>query len=238
MIKRSIFISLLLLVSSSLSAQYSGENFSLSVNYNYTTTSKIYLYPNAVDPFLRNQNIPLEDIYSYSAELRYALNESIAIGLGTEMLEKTEVGTNVTVSGPSGVTRLEIEEGFKMIPIELTLYYLMPFSTEQFKFFMGGGGGIYIGEHIRKFGTASVSNESREFAYGIHVSAGMEYMLTEYFSFRGEMQFRDSEFEMTSKYNNSEIVYNGVTYSIPKDTFDSEINIDGVTFTIGAAFHF
>ncbi len=222
----------------SVFARYSAGKFAVSVNANYTTSSKLYLFPNAIDPFLRNQNIPLEDIYSYSVEVRYAFNESIALGLGTELIERTEFGKNITVTGPAGITRLEIEDGFRMFPIELTLYYIMPFSTEQFKFFMGGGGALYIGEHIRKFGTASVSNESRKFAYGIHVSAGMEYMITDYFSVRGETQFRDPEFEVTSKYNSKEILYNGNTYIIPNDTFDSEINIDGVTFTLGAVIHF
>jgi outer membrane protein W len=238
MMKRIVIILCLISCGSFLSAQYAPGKFAVSVNANYTTSSKLYLFPNAIDPFLRNQNIPLEDIYSYSAEVRYAFNESIAIGLGTELLERTEFGKNITVAGPSGITRLEIEDGYKMYPIELTLYYIMPFSTESFKFFMGGGGAVYIGEHIRKFGNASVSNQSREFSYGIHVSAGMEYMITEYFSVRGETQFRDPEFEMTSKYDNTEVLYNGSTYTIPDDTFESEINIDGVTFTLGAVFHF
>lgn len=52
------------------------------------------------------------------------------------------------------------------------------------------------------------------------------------------MKFRDPELEVTSKYKTKRVNYNGATIVLAQDTFTSKINIDGVTFTLGMAFHF
>ena len=193
----------------------------------------MFLYPNSLDPFLRNSNIGLDDIFSYSSEIRYGVTEVFVVGLSIEYLQKKEFGRNLTI----GTQRIEVEDGFRVYPIELSVYYILPFSTEYFKFFMGGGGGIYIGEHLRKFGDAEVTNVSRKFAYGIQVGVGMDYMITDYFSVRGELKFRDPEFEMTSKYSSKTINYFGTTYILSNEQFDSKVNIDGITFMAGIVFH-
>ena len=223
--------------STNLEAQYSGGGFAISAGYNYTTTSKLFLFPHDADPIIRNQGISLEGIYSYSAEIRYRISDQLVLGFGSEFMERTDKGSLIVI-GPSGVTTIKIEEGFSLIPIELTAYYLLPFATEDFKFYMGGGLGYYIGRHIRKFGDADTDTDERELAYGLHVSVGMDYMITPFLSIRGEMKFRDPEFELKSKYNKTEINYKGEIVRVPTGDFDSKINIDGVTFTIGTAFHF
>ncbi|MBU1961346.1 MAG: hypothetical protein KJ675_09065, partial [Gammaproteobacteria bacterium] len=68
----------------------------------------------------------------------------------------------------------EVEDGFRVIPVELTAYYLFPFSTDQFFFMMGGGLGYYRGEFTRKFSDVDLSIQQRQFAIGIHVSASMD----------------------------------------------------------------
>ena len=52
------------------------------------------------------------------------------------------------------------------------------------------------------------------------------------------MKFRDPQFTVKSKYSTEQFIYNGEILRPPHESFDSKINIDGVTFVLGAAFLF
>ncbi|MGE5354156.1 MAG: hypothetical protein ACM3P0_18865 [Acidobacteriota bacterium] len=241
MLRKYFFVMLCLafcLFQGSTHGQEMYKDFSLSLNYNYTTTARIFLNPKSPDEILRNNAFYMEDIFSPSMDLRYRLTEDILIGLNVEYIKKVQAGPNLTVLGGDGTQTIMVEDGFKVIPFELSAYYILPFSTEKFKFIMGGGLAYYYGEHLRKFGDEEVSNLKREFAYGIQAVVSSDYMINNFLSLRGEMKFRDPELEVTSKYKNKRVNYNGATIVLAQDTFQSKINIDGVTFTLGMAFHF
>ncbi len=235
---KSNYILLIILVFVlNLSAQYNENKFSVSLSATYTPTGRFFLNPNSVQKLLREENVELIDIYSGAVELRYRITESLIIGLGTEYIEKTSKEINV-IGFPPQLAGVEVDEGFRMVPIELSVYYFIPFSTESFKFFMGGGAGVYIGEYIREFADVSLENVSREFSWGIHGRIGMDYLITDFLSVRGEMKFRDPEFKMESKYTKESFQYKGKTRSLPTEPFPTKVNIDGMTFVIGAVFHF
>ncbi len=233
-IKTSII--LIILFAPNLFGQYANHEWGIAVNYSYTTTSKLYLFPNAIDPFLRDQHKTLDDIISYSTEVRYRVSNRMALGLNFEYLEGTSKNS-IALGGPSGSILATADEGFSLVPVEFSVYYLLPFSTDVLKFHMGGGGGVYIGSHIRKIKDAQFENVSREMAYGIHVSTGMDYMIKDFLSVRGEMRFRDPQFEVESKYNKTDVLIADNLYALPQSTQDSKINVDGLTFTIGVVFH-
>lgn len=219
-------------------AQYSGNRFNIALNGVYTTSAKVYLNPNSSDITLRNQFFPLEDIFNPSFDFRYRLTEPLIIGVNVEYITKTDVGPNLRVLYDNSIVTINIEEGFMLIPVELSIYYLIPFSTESFKFLMGGGIGYYFGEHIRRFGDAEVKSVERSSAYGIHVSVGMDYMLRENIGIRTEMKFRDPQFNLKNRYNKEIVNYGGGTIRLLQEYFDSKINVDGVTFVVGATFSF
>ena len=233
-----IVLCFLLFFSATAFAQFNGNRFSLSVNAVYTTSAKIYLSPNSSDEILRNNSFPLTDIVNPSFELRYRLYDEVIIGLSTEYMEHTEFGKNLTVFSGNNTETIEVEDGFALIPIEFSIHYLMPFSTEKFKFLMGGGGAYYMGKHIRKFGNVEVSNVERKAAFGIQVSIGMEYLVIKNVSIRSEMKFRDPQFTVKSKYSLKQVNYFGRTITLAQETFDSKINVDGVTFIAGLTYQF
>jgi outer membrane protein W len=220
-----------------LFAQIRYKNFSVSLNGNYTTTAKIYLNPNSTEVDLKNRYTEVSDIFSPSVDIRYSIAEDILIGFSTEYLYKISP-LFITVIGPGGIESISINDGFRLIPFEVSAYYLMPFSNDKFKFLIGGGLAYYYGSHIRKFGDEEISNIKREFAYGIQVSTSADYMINELLSVRGEMKFRDPEFETTNRYNKITVSYNGQIIRLGQDKFDSKINIDGITFILGLAVHF
>ena len=153
-------------------------------------------------------------------------------------MESSANGKNEKVITSRGTELITVEDGFKMIPVEFSIYYLLPFSTEKFKFLMGGGMGYYYGSMIRKFGNAEVSNAGRKAAFGIQVAIGMEYLLNEYISFRTEMKFRDPELTVKNRYNQQEYIYKGEKVKVISQEFESKINVNGLAFVLGVAFHF
>jgi hypothetical protein len=207
-----------------------------SFSYGYSTTAKLFLNPSSANLIERNQSDDYEDITSYSFETRYKVSDVFALGIAIEYIEDTK-SKDIFVSGPGGSQRLSSDEGFNIIPIELSGYYLLPFSTEDFKFHMGGGFGMYIGNHIRKIGNAELENVDRDVAFGIHVNIGMDYIVFDYLSIRGEMRFRDPQFNTKSKYNKEETSIDDRIFFLSQSEIDSKINMDGISFTIGIVFH-
>ncbi|HZW40443.1 MAG TPA: hypothetical protein VFF33_14185 [Ignavibacteriaceae bacterium] len=235
---KNIFIALLILFSSIGICQERTKKFSLSVNGVYTTSAKIYLNPNASDVLIRNNSFYMEDIFNPSIELRYNATEYLALGLNTEYIEKKSGGSSLTAFAGGSTIALDVVDGFRVIPIEFNIYYILPFSTSTFKLLMGGGAGYYIGEHIREVGDVTVSNVSRKIAYGIQVVISSEYFIKDYLSLNLDMKFRDPQFVVRSRYSKTSVADRGRFFRLPSEEFDSKINIDGVTFVLGAAFHF
>jgi hypothetical protein len=142
------------------------------------------------------------------------------------------------VGGPTGSILVSTQDGFEVYPVELSAYYIMPFSTVDFHFYIGGGFGLYYGNHLRNFGEADVTTIRQDLGYGIQVSTGMDYLITDFFSVRGELKFRDPQFDMQSQYSKTEVTINGRLYEINNDIFDSKVNINGITFGLGLVVHF
>ena len=218
-------------------AQFNNHNFGISVNAVYTTSAEIFLNPNSSDPVVRNQSYTLEDIFNPALDVRYRLSEHFILGMNLEYMSKSSEAPNLTAFIGSQVVVLNVEDGFRVIPIELTAHYYFPFSTEYFKFLMGGGIGYYRGEFTRKFNDAELALVERKIALGIHVSASMDYMVINNLSFRFEMKFRDPQYEVKSEYTKKEVVYQGGTITLPDDAFETKVNIDGLTFILGFVYH-
>jgi len=214
------------------SAQYNGNNTGISVNYSYTNTSKLFLNPDSPDEILRAQSLPLDDIFSYSAELRYRVSDPFILGLRIEYIKKTITHKD------DQIPVIDATFGYRLIPVEFSVYYFLPFSTESFKFFMGGGIGVYFGENIKDIGDVHSVAIDKKFAFGIQVEIGMDYIIWENFSARFQMRFRDPEFEIESRYSNDTVNYNGKSYFLSNSPFITKTNIDGITFTLGIAYNF
>ena len=218
--------------------QYNGKDFSLGAYGFYTTSASIFLNPNASDIVLRNSSFDIEDIFNPGVDIRFRVSEPLILGLSVEYMNITEKVPNLNVFLGGSIVTIDVEDGFKLIPIEFTAYYLLPFSTVGFKFLMGGGLGYYNGEFIRKIGDADLTSVQEENAIGIHVSVSMDYLPINNVAVRFQMKFRDPQFTVTSQYNQTEVEYQGHIIILPEESFDTKINVDGITFMLGAAFQF
>ena len=236
MIKKLILV--FFIVTTQSFSQYNGSKFSFGVNTLFTTTSKVFLFPNSSDEILRNTSNHIDNIFDYGVEFRYRFSEDIILGLNVEYMRATQTGTNITGFIGNSTVALNAEDGFEVIPVELSVYYVLPFSTDNFKFLMGGGGAVYFGNHIRKVGTVEVNNFSRDFAYGVHVSISMQYLVRSHISIQAGLKFRDPDFRVTSQYTSKSVSIGGRIITFPQSKFDSRINVDGVTFMLGLYYDF
>ncbi len=219
-------------------AQNNGKSFSFFIGGDYITSAQIFLNPNSSDIVIKNKSFEIQHLYSPVIDFRYRLNEDIILGISSEYISKSEKGRNLSVAEGSQIIELEVEDGVLFIPIELSAYYYLPFSTEQFKFTMGAGVGYYYGEQARKFGDTQIQNLKKENAIGILVSIGMEYLILKQIGLRFDMKFRDPEVELTSRYLKSVVNYKGSQINLSQDSFDSKINLDGISFLFGLSFQF
>lgn len=216
----------------------SGNTFSIRANYNYTTDAKIFYFPNSSDFELRNSYFPLNGITNFSFELRYITSEIIDVALNLEYLDATKTGRNLTVIYNGLTEMINTVDGFYLFPVELTLQYKLPFSSENLIFSFGGGVGAYFGGQIRKAGNTEVSNTTREIGFGILVGFDLDYYFHESYFLNAGMKFRDPEFRVTSKYDKRNIIINGREVLIPQESFESKINIDGILFRVGLGIAF
>lgn len=236
MIKKLILV--FFIVTTQSFSQYNGSKFSFGVNTLFTTTSKVFLFPNSSDEILRNTSNHIDNIFDYGVEFRYRFSEDIILGLNVEYMRATQTGTNITGFIGNSTVALNAEDGFEVIPVELSVYYVLPFSTDNFRFLMGGGWAVYFGNHIRKVGTVEVNNFSRDFAYGVHVSISMQYLVRPHISIQAGLKFRDPDFRVTSQYTSKSVSIGGRIITFPQSKFDSRINVDGVTFMLGLYYDF
>ena len=218
--------------------QYNGNDISIGIYGFYTTSASVFLNPNASDIVVRNGSFLIEDIWNPGVDIRFRVSEPLILGLNIEYIRITRSAPNLNVFLGGSVVTLIVDDGFKLIPVELSAYYLLPFSTEGFKFLMGGGLAYYNGEFIREIGETEVKNITKEAAFGIHVSISMDYVPINDVAIRFQMKFRDPQFTVSSQYEQQEIEYEGNVIILPEGSFNTKINLDGITFMLGAAFQF
>lgn len=228
-----LFLITLVLLSTSSFAQFGAGKIGIAVNAVYTTSAEIFLNPNSSNSEVRNKSFTLENIWNPGIDFRYRFTNEFILGLNIEYIRKTAYAPNLTAFIGNQVFVFEVEDGLSAIPIELTAHYYFPFSTEDFKFIMGGGLGYYIGEFVRKFQGVDLEITQRKFALGFHVSASMDYIIIENLSARFEMKFRNPQYTVTSKYSKTEVTYQGNVIQLPENAFDTKVDIDGLTFILG-----
>lgn len=234
MIRKTNYLIFIFLFCGIAYSQIETSKYAISINGNYTTTSRLYLNPNSNDILLRNSYESLDDIYNYSIEIRYKIGANLFLAAGSEIIQKKHVNSSYNLAGVKAI----LTDGFQLIPVEITFYYELPFSSDRIKIFMGGGGGFYFGKHIREIGDVSVKSSIDKTAFGIHVTAGVDYFINEKLSLRTQMRFRDPEINFKNEYDRPTVNINGRSILLPTSSFHTKVNVDGITFTLGASYNF
>ena len=233
--RRVLLCVILLCVIHSASSRAEEGGFSFSVKGTYTTASRLFPNPDSQNPIERGQFVPIEDFFGYGVEVKYLLPETnLAIGLGVEYISVTkpqEIRYSPSRSIP-------VEDGYRVIPVELTAYFLIPISGPTIGVLMGGGGGAYLGRRMYSVAGVDAGTTDRGLGFGIHVLGGVSYRFSDWFSLSGEMKFRDVQFTSTNAFAVPQVVYKGIVVNVSQTPFDSRVHTDGIVFQLGATVNF
>lgn len=225
------FLLLVMMLWCSLSAQT--WDASITIKGTFTTSTR-FLYD--IDREIYSGERVLESNYGYGADVRWnMLWDRFYFGFGVEKIRSSEIASVVYTN--LNYLRVPNEEGFVMTAYELSGYYIVPISSENIKFYIGGGFGLYDGERIRTFANVSAATIKSESNIGIHVMTGIDYKVNSRFAIRGELKFRDPHFDITDKFDQAYAEYLGERVPIPpRDQKErtTRINLFGVNYMLGA----
>jgi hypothetical protein len=209
------------------------RTFSVYLKGNLTTTGQLFPNPAATDPMARAQSYGFADFFGYGFEVQYNIpGTNLSLGVSTDVIRSAQTRT-VIVAAQQPVPA---DDGFRIIPVELTGYFRIPITEGSFGVYMGGGVGVYYGE--RQYALAGLDAQvvSSTPGYGIHVLGGVRYHLTDRFSLSTELKFRDAHFESTNIFTQPQVRYGDIVVNLPQKPFLSSIHTDGMVVQLGAAF--
>ncbi len=209
--------------------------FSLTVKGSYTTASRLFPNPDSQNPIERGRFVPIDEFFGYGVEIRYLFGETnLALGLGAEYISVTKP-QEIRLSDSRSIP---VEDGYRVIPVELTAYFLIPVSGPTVGVLMGGGAGAYVGRRVYSIAGVEAGTTDRGLGFGIHVLGGVVYKINEWFSLSGDMKFRDVQFSSTNAFSVPQVVYNGILVNVSRTPFDSQVHTDGIVFQLGATVSF
>ena len=210
------------------------RNYSITTFGAFTTTSKLFPSANSPDEFTRGQFLPLDDIFSFGLEFRREIRAiRVQIGLSVEYVTTSEI-----INVPDSLIAVPVRDGFRAVPVELTGYFVIPFSGDKIQLFMGAGAGAYPGVRTYDYAGAEAIVVSRTIGVGIHVVSGVEYVLNDILSLRSVIKFRDVQFESVNRFTKFTTTYNGSSIALTQEPLSSRINIDGMVATLGIVIRF
>lgn len=213
----------------SLSAQSWDASITLKGTF---TTSTRFLYD--VDRELYSGEHVLESNYGIGGDIRWnMLWERFYLGVGVEKIHSSEISYVVYTHLQD--LRVPNEEGFDMSALELSGYYIVPISSDNVRFYIGGGFGLYDGERIHSYANVQAATIRSESNIGIHVMTGIDYTINARLAVRGELKFRDPHFTITDKFDQPFAEYNGRRIPLSQRERTTQINLFGVNYMLGAA---
>jgi opacity protein-like surface antigen len=208
-----------------------GNDHKLSVTLKGTfTTSTRFLY-NIDNPNVYSASRTLTSNFGYGADVRWnILWDRFSIGFSTEKVSALQ--TTPVIYPQFDYLRVPYEEGFDLLALELSGYYLVPISSEHLKFYLGGGFGTYDGKRSFSIAQANAETISSKSYIGIHVMTGIDYQVLSRVGIRFEVKFRDPHFDVTTKFDQQSVNYLGYQIQLPSEE-TVKVNLFGVNYVGG-----
>ncbi len=216
------------------------KKFSLSLYGTYISSSELLENPRSTDPFEKEAATELNSGYGYGAELNYMppfFDSDLFFYLSVEYVKIKSSGLILRLSDGMNRVSVRVNEQFTMVPVELGIKWLLPVSSDNFKIYIGGGGGFYSGNRTRTLQNL-VSSTIRSYpGFSLNILTGLGYYIARNLSANVELKFREASFDAESKYDSSTIVVNGTQYSLV-NPFYTRFNADGVRISAGLKYQF
>ncbi len=224
-----------LMLAASVSSNGQSHEWTLALvgRGNFTTTSRIYLNPDATSAELQAMNTPFNSVLNGGLEVRAKWrDESFFFFLSSELFSEasTELKLDGSLSPPQ---RVPVEDGYRVIPFELGMQVYIPIGSRSWNLSMGGGAGAYYAERILEVAGIRAHPVGNRLGFGIHVSIHAEYKIFPGISAVAMVKFRDPEVDVVNRFESSTTIYNGNVLTLPSGDIRSRINVDGMTLGFG-----
>lgn len=243
-IKCLIFIFLFILkpefmFSQKLNQSDIGYGFSIIPEVIYVSSSTIQLYPYSQNLFERNLTEEISGGYGYGITLRKNLFlENISFGVSVQFLKITDTDNlTQTFSNDTLTVRARVSEELSVIPLEFTGYFNLPNFSDDLKIFLGGGLGIYYGDRKSTILNVQSTTISKSPGISLIILTGMELSFTKNISAVFNVEFRQAEYSVRSRFPASEITVNGTVFEIEPE-LNSQIFVDGLKLGLGISYNF
>lgn len=223
-------ILLCLIIGSSLA---SAQTVSVILKGSYTTSARFLYNVNEPDQFVNSKYF--SSIFGFGASVRANFDGNFSLGLSTGKMKLTESSFVYYVVGGEGIL-VPVNEGFVLYPVELSGYFYLPFSTDNFRVYLGGGVGAYFGKRSYSIGAEIMQSENSPSGFGIHVLTGIEFKIFSNVTLQSELKFRDPQFDSVNKFQHASTIFNGTVIPLPTSPQTTRVNVNGITYTLGVAY--
>ncbi|MEX2191150.1 MAG: hypothetical protein WEB33_10675, partial [Bacteroidota bacterium] len=211
--RRTFFTSLLgIFLFAGVASGQTGEwNVSAVVRGLLTTSSKIYPNPNSPSFDLRIATTPFTSVTGFGGEVRLQrFATSYFLYLSVEYLSQIRSDQRI-VGSVNPPRRVPVDEGYRMIPIELGAHVYVPIGSQSWRLSMGGGVGAYHTERVYTVAEVPAQPVGNKFGFGIHVSINTEYLIFPKAFLAAGIKFRDPEVDVRNKFEKASTTYNNST---------------------------
>ncbi len=227
--RRMVFV--VMLVALNAPARLAGEVISLAVKGSYTTNTRFLYNVDRLDSFLDDKYFSVNFGIGFDVRWR-AYGDDILVGVNVEKIKTVEQTSRIIQSG-SLEYRIPIQEGFVTYPVEFSGYFVIPFSSEDVRMYLGGGVGWYFGERLYSIAQVNASTLNSPSGFGIHVLTGVDVRLLPRLAIRGELKFRDPQFDSVNQFDASSATYGGMRILLDQSQTKTRINLNGITYGLG-----
>lgn len=220
------------IVWSMLSAQT--HTASITAKGTYTTSTR-FLYERASFQAFDNATV-LESNFGYGADIRWQmLWDRFFMGVSFEQITGTADFDKLFLLPQSDYLIVPSQESFELRAVEISGYYVVPISSENVQFYLGGGFGLYEGDWKNTIASATSATTGTTSNIGIHVLTGVEYRIVPRIALRGELKFRDPHFNVTAKFDKPTVDFMGYPVPLPNEE-TTTVNLYGVNYMLGIVF--
>lgn len=207
-----------------------GNGITLSLTGSYTTGARITSDVFRTDEFTMERLIGGN--YGVGVDARWNLpGERYMVGASYERI--TGLERRSVLYTQYNYLAVPFEESYEVQGVELSGSFIVPISSDELRFSLGGGAGIYEGTRSYTIAGVRAASATASSYAGIHVMTGVDYRFHSVIGLRFEVKFRDPHFTVTSQFNQQSAVFQGKRIPLPQATDNSTVNLFGVNYRGG-----
>ncbi len=216
------------------------KRFFFTLYGTYVSSAQMLNNPRSTDPIERDASVELNGGYGYGAELSYepsVFDLGLIFYASAEYFKSTTNDLFMHLDDGVNITSVRITESYSVIPFEAGVKWPLPVSTDNFKIYIGGGGGIYFGDRTRTLQDLKSTNVDKKPGFSLNILAGAEYYVARNLSAQFELKFREASFDTESSFKTGVISVNGTQFAL-ENPFYTRFIIDGVRLSAGLKYQF